>query len=47
MPNRASAITLQFVRCVPLVARLGATVILEVQPELVGLLADDPRRGAA
>jgi tetratricopeptide (TPR) repeat protein len=31
--------TLQFVRYVPMVARLGATVILEVQPELVGLLA--------
>ncbi len=31
--------TLQFVRYVPLVARLGATVILEVQPELVALLA--------
>lgn len=30
--------TLQFVRYVPLVARLGATVILEVQPELVALL---------
>jgi hypothetical protein len=31
--------TLQFVRYVPLVADLGATVILEVQPELVALLA--------
>jgi tetratricopeptide (TPR) repeat protein len=31
--------TLQFVRYAPLVARLGATVILEVQPELVALLA--------
>jgi tetratricopeptide (TPR) repeat protein len=32
--------TLHFVRYVPLVARLGATVILEVQPELVALLAN-------
>jgi tetratricopeptide (TPR) repeat protein len=31
--------TIQFVRYVPLVARRGATVILEVQPELVSLLA--------
>ncbi len=30
--------TIQFVRYVPLVARRGATVILEVQPELVSLL---------
>jgi tetratricopeptide (TPR) repeat protein len=32
--------TLQFCRYVPLVASLGATVILEVQPQLVGVLAD-------
>jgi len=31
--------TIQFLRYVPLVARLGASVILEVQPELVRLLA--------
>ena len=31
--------TIQFVRYVPLVARRGATVILEVQPELASLLA--------
>ncbi len=30
--------TIQFVRYAPLVARLGATVIIEVQPELVPLL---------
>jgi tetratricopeptide (TPR) repeat protein len=37
--------TIQFVRYVPLVARRGATVVLEVQPELVSLLAGFP--GAA
>jgi tetratricopeptide (TPR) repeat protein len=31
--------TIQFIRYVPRVARLGATVILEVQPELAALLA--------
>ena len=31
--------TIQFVRYAPLVARLGARVVLEVQPELVRLLA--------
>src|SRR6202000_3016600 len=31
--------TLQLVRYVPRVARLGATVVLEVQPELIALLA--------
>jgi tetratricopeptide (TPR) repeat protein len=31
--------TIQFIRYVPLVARLGASVILEVQPELAALLA--------
>ena len=37
--------TIQFVRYVPMVASLGATVILEVQPELTTLLSDT--RGAA
>jgi tetratricopeptide (TPR) repeat protein len=37
--------TIQFVRYVTHVARLGATVILEVQPELVALLAET--KGAA
>ncbi len=37
--------TIQFVRYVPLVARRGATVILEVQPELASLL--DGLAGAA
>jgi tetratricopeptide (TPR) repeat protein len=37
--------TIQFVRFAPMVARLGATVILEVQPELVSLL--DTVSGAA
>jgi hypothetical protein len=37
--------TIQFVRYVPLVARRGATVILEVQPELSSLLT--PFAGAA
>jgi tetratricopeptide (TPR) repeat protein len=32
--------TIQFVRYAPLVARLGATVILEVQPELVSLVSE-------
>jgi tetratricopeptide (TPR) repeat protein len=31
--------TIQFVRYVPLLARAGAKVVLEVQPELVGLLS--------
>ena len=31
--------TMQFVRYVPLLARTGATVVLEVQPELKSLLA--------
>jgi tetratricopeptide (TPR) repeat protein len=34
--------TIQFVRYVPQLARAGATVILEVQPELKPLLADFP-----
>ena len=34
--------TIQFVRYAPLVARRGATVIIEVQPELVSLLAGMP-----
>jgi len=34
--------TIQFVRYAPLVRRLGATVVLEVQPELVRLMARVP-----
>ena len=38
-PSRASATPFMFARYVPLLARTGATVVLEVQPELKALFA--------